>query len=203
MSRPTCVDCGKIINYYAKHCISCDYKLRSDRQLGNKNPVWKGGRPKCKCGKQLSNYHAKNCKKCSGLLRRGINKLEKICKQCGKGFKTYTKTQYLCSVNCRINYFWGKNSPRWNGGKSFELYPQNWVESLREVVRKRDNYKCKICGLPQQECFRKLDIHHIDYDKKNCNINNLISLCHRCHIKTNSKRIEWENKLKEISNGVW
>jgi len=34
-------------------------------------------------------------------------------------------------------------------------------------------------------------VHHIDYDKKNCDPENLITLCKNCHPKTNSNRGDW------------
>ena len=44
----------------------------------------------------------------------------------------------------------------------------------------------------------KLDVHHINYDKKNCSSDNLISLCHSCHLKTNYNRVYWENYFSKI-----
>jgi hypothetical protein len=41
-----------------------------------------------------------------------------------------------------------------------------------------------------------LHIHHIDYDKKNCNPDNLIALCHSCHMQTNHHREFWKNYFK-------
>lgn len=40
--------------------------------------------------------------------------------------------------------------------------------------------------------------NHIDYDKKNCNSDNLITLCRVCHIKTNFNRSYWINYFKEL-----
>jgi hypothetical protein len=42
-----------------------------------------------------------------------------------------------------------------------------------------------------------LDIHHIDYDKNNLQENNLISLCQKCHGKTNFNREYWFKILKD------
>ena len=36
----------------------------------------------------------------------------------------------------------------------------------------------------------RLVIHHIDYNKKNCNLNNLITLCRSCNAKANYNR-DW------------
>lgn len=70
-------------------------------------------------------------------------------------------------------------------------YGTEFTKELKEQVRKRDNYKCQICGVMQNEIPRKLDIHHIDYDKLNCVLNNLVSLCKSCHSKTNTNREYW------------
>jgi len=41
----------------------------------------------------------------------------------------------------------------------------------------------------------KLKRNHIDYNKKNCNPDNLITLCHSCHSKTNHNRNYWVKKF--------
>jgi len=82
-----------------------------------------------------------------------------------------------------------ENNPNWQGGKSFELYGMDWTETLKNLVRKRDNYICRLCGEPQENIA--YDVHHIDYNKKNCNPINLITLCHNCHVKTNRNKRRW------------
>lgn len=89
----------------------------------------------------------------------------------------------------------------WKGGKSFEPYSPSFNKRLKEFIRKRDNYRCQECG--KEGCKRRaLDIHHVDYNKKNCSEKNLISLCPSCHVKTNFKRLDWEryykNKIEKI-----
>ncbi len=91
----------------------------------------------------------------------------------------------------------GEKSHLWKGGISFEPYSLEWDETLREVIRNRDRRKCQICRKTELENKRKLAVHHIDYDKKNCNPNNLITLCHICHIKTNHKREYWLEYFKK------
>jgi hypothetical protein len=85
----------------------------------------------------------------------------------------------------------GEKHPNWLGGKSFEPYGFAFNNVLRETIRKRDNYKCKECGLNQECMKKKLDVHHIDYDKKHNSADNLISLCFPCHSKTNFNRVDW------------
>lgn len=40
-------------------------------------------------------------------------------------------------------------------------------------------------------------IHHIDYNKMNSSIANLVSLCHSCHSKTNFNRERWLDYFKD------
>lgn len=70
-------------------------------------------------------------------------------------------------------------------------YGSEFDSSLKERVRFRDGYKCRVCGCSQIENGKQLDCHHIDYNKKNNNENNLISLCRICHSRTNHRRNYW------------
>lgn len=82
--------------------------------------------------------------------------------------------------------------PRWEGGKSFEAYPLGWNNTFREQIRYRDGYQCQVCGKPEIEEGRKLSVHHINYDKKDLSLANLITLCISCHTRTNSNREYWQ-----------
>jgi len=82
----------------------------------------------------------------------------------------------------------GENSPVWRGGKSYEPYTIDWTETLKKAIRERDHYICQLCG---EELA--LSVHHIDYDKKNCDPENLITLCRSCHMRTNFNRKYWTN----------
>lgn len=88
-------------------------------------------------------------------------------------------------------------------GISGELseYGPEFDSALKEQVRFRDGYKCQECGCTQIENDRGLDIHHIDYNKKNNKSNNLISLCRSCHMKTNIKRAYWTKQYQKVLGG--
>ena len=85
----------------------------------------------------------------------------------------------------------GKNHANWLGGKSFEDYPQEFDRYSRLEVKERDNYTCQLCLYRGEEKDKNLTVHHIDYDKQNCNINNLIVLCRSCNSKVNADRNFW------------
>src|SRR3990172_647084 len=91
----------------------------------------------------------------------------------------------------------GEKSVNWNGGSSFEPYTVDWKSSLKVAIRERDKYTCRVCGNKQSDIVHH--VHHIDYDKKNCNHGNLITLCVRCHGKTNHNREYWMKFLSSLS----
>jgi len=90
----------------------------------------------------------------------------------------------------------GENNGNWQGGKSFEIYPQAFSKSLKERIRTKDNHTCQECKFIENQLEKKLHIHHIDYNKQNNDENNLISLCNSCHAQTNFKRKDWTKYLK-------
>ncbi len=91
----------------------------------------------------------------------------------------------------------GENAPGWKGGLSFLPYSSKFNNRLRKKIRDRDNYTCQ-----NPHCQKKnsKDVHHIDYKKLNCNENNLITLCHSCHNKTNGHREYWKEFYQNIIN---
>ncbi len=70
----------------------------------------------------------------------------------------------------------------WRNDRNY--YGPQW-DSLREKVRKRDNYRCQHCGALEQD--RAHDVHHkiplrafSTLDQAN-QMENLVTLCHNCH----------------------
>ena len=89
----------------------------------------------------------------------------------------------------------GERCHFWNGGTSYEPYKVDWTKTLRRSIRERDKYICQMCEKPQGDITHC--IHHIDYNKNNCNPDNLVTLCRPCHTKTNFNRDYWINYFKE------
>lgn len=83
----------------------------------------------------------------------------------------------------------GENASNWKGGISFEPYCQKFNKQLKEHIRERDSRTCQLCG--EKENGKKLDVHHIHYDKPNCTPD-LVSLCKSCNAKVNFNREYWE-----------
>jgi hypothetical protein len=85
----------------------------------------------------------------------------------------------------------GEKNPMWNGGTSFLPYGSKFNKGLKEQIKKRDKYKCQLCYKAQEKLKYLLEVHHIDYNKKNNEQINLISLCKSCHTITNKRRKYW------------
>jgi len=81
-------------------------------------------------------------------------------------------------------HFFGELSPNWQGGISFEPYAPEFNKELKQFIRNRD---LNICQTPNCMETEGLCVHHIDYNKKNNNPENLVTLCRSCHSKTNGK----------------
>lgn len=79
----------------------------------------------------------------------------------------------------------GDRNGSWKGGISKDPYENTFTESLKTTIRKRDKFTCAVCR--KKGC----DVHHIDYNKTNSDVSNLITLCRSCHMKTNFDRDKW------------
>ncbi len=91
----------------------------------------------------------------------------------------------------------GEKNGNWQGGLTFEEYPIDFNDKLKEEIRKRDGCLCQLCNNLQEELKRKLDVHHVDYDKENCEMDNLIALCGSCNAKVNKNREYWTKYFQE------
>ncbi len=90
-----------------------------------------------------------------------------------------------------------ENHWNWQNGISFEPYTIEFNRQLKELIRSRDNFTCQDCGVTEKEMDRRLCIHHIDYNKENCLLDNLITLCRSCNAKVNFNRKQWTEYFQE------
>ena len=155
------------------------------------------------CGKKIKNIRGSKLIKFCSQKCNGINKIGN-----GYGFqkgftpwnKDRKETRPEIIEKLSISHR-GLKSSLWQGGISKEIYPSKWKEVLKRSIRERDKHICQLCGIQQDELkgrMKRLSVHHIDYDKKNLDPKNLISLCIKCHTKTNQNRKYW----KEFFYGI-
>lgn len=121
--------------------------------------------------------HAKDVKSIAGLLRKlGL-------KPAGGNYYNIKKWLHVLEVD----------TSHWTGqGWSKEEQLKEWSQytrttTLKPHVIKERGHKCESCGL--EEWMGKLislDLHHIDGNRMNNNINNLQLLCPNCHSYTDN-----------------
>lgn len=85
----------------------------------------------------------------------------------------------------------------------YKTYPANWKQIV-ERVRLRSGDKCELCWAenrkPHWLTMSKvvLTVHHIDGDKNNNAMVNLLHLCQRCHLRLDlGKHLERRRQRRE------
>lgn len=183
------------------------YKLRGKfeakkliNQSGINNPSYKDGRTLkkyfCKCGKEISYL---------SFVRGKNRNIKTICQNCYLKIVGYFNKGKIRTEEHKKIYSLSK------GGTGIPysdcIYPKEFYY-IRESIRKRDDYKCLNCGMTEEEHLivygQVLHVHHIDYDKQNCNDDNLASTCCGCNQRANYNKDYWQkfytNKIITILN---
>lgn len=104
-----------------------------------------------------------------------MNKSYKVnCVKCGVEYLAERQRNGMCP-KCFSFYKLKKGYPK--------LFYKN-----RKIVIDRDEYKCQCCGCESNgQRTNKLIIHHLDCDKGNNSLSNLITLCGQCHASIHKK----------------
>lgn len=179
--KSSCLVCGKEFNHYGAHIVcgrKCFAKYMSDVRWGENNPNWI----------PREDMEKSKCPTCGKIFSYGRANLH-------KGQK-----RYFCSLKCCRTFGANKykkvenkegliiNSKEYDNFIEYDSnpYPSNWTDELKDKIKTRDGHCCQLCGVKED-----LEVHHVDYIKDNCEDNNLITLCKKCHNITNHNRQFW------------
>lgn len=202
-------DCGYII--LTKKYINSKQKIDYICPNGHKHLMnwlkWQAGRrcPSCAGNIKLTIKFIR-----SELEKEGYELLSK------EYVNAQTKLGCICSVGHISNITWnswqrgyrcstcffikrsGSSHPNWEGGISCEPYCDVWADKeYKESIKERDNHQCQ-----NPDCWetmqRDLTAHHIDYNKKNCGPENLITLCRSCNSRANYSRDYWQKLYIDV-----
>lgn len=168
----------------------------SQSKMGSKNPMW---------NKRPWNWKLYSKKQITKKEQKKWNEIDRGEKWGKFGFKKGNKTKSQFKKG-HIGLV-GNLNPAWQGGISKEPYSQNWNGKLKEKIKMRDNFTCQKCGIKITESRRIkinpskewLTVHHKDYNKKNCEENNLITLCHKCNCLVNRNRNYWTKYFNKFN----
>ena len=151
-----------------KHSEETKRKLSKPRSEKTKQKISKS---------LMGTNHPMYGRKWSGEIKKKMSESQK-----GRKHSKETKRKLSILVS-------GKNHPNWKGGISCEQYCDVWSDKeYKEDIKERDGHQClNPCCSKKSNRF---GIHHIDYNKKNCKPNNLITLCVSCNSKANFDR-DW------------
>jgi len=196
-----CEVCGEVYEVKRSHAKNSKYCSNECRIIGYRkgewilcrycaNPFWTspGSHKKFYCSRH-----------CFALHKRTSQRYIVQCENCGKEFEKpehWMTERHYCSKSCRYEYCRLENHPNWRGGTSFLPYSIQFTHTLREMIRDRDNRECQYCGLSETDNVKRLEVHHINYDKNDSREENLISLCKSCHTKSGYRRFFWEAYFK-------
>lgn len=152
-----------------------------------------------KCGKRFLKkpsqvaYCALNF--CSASCQHAARKTGKTisCFLCGK--KVYKEKRHLssqklfCSKTCSVRWhnveFVASKHGNWKGGQF----------AYRRILDRSGKYKfCTLCNVIDK---RFLIVHHVDHNRGNNSVSNLIWLCNNCHFLVHHYKKE-EKRLQDV-----
>lgn len=91
----------------------------------------------------------------------------------------------------------GENNHNWKGGIACEPYCDVWIDKeYKESIKERDNYTCQnpLCLCDSS----KIVLHHINYIKKDCKPDNLITVCNSSNSRANKDRWLWQEIYERV-----
>ena len=159
-----------------KVCLICKEKF-----LRKKSQVILNGGKYCsdKC-RHIGKRSGRNilCSFCGQEVYRSLGNLNKS-----------KSGDHFCSKKCLLDSISIKydGHPNWKGGR---------FSSYREKLIKNDkNFKCFLC---REDELRMLAVHHIDKNRLNNSLENLIWLCHNCHFLVHHYKKEQEKLFNKL-----
>lgn len=185
----TTINRGQIVDdgQQSKPCVVCGAAFQRTPDMYP--PQWRAKKtcsPECARISFISNIRKqvpeKACISCGLLFERRAN--ESV--QSFRSRRTCGDRDCVAQV-CRLI--------RWKRLERTDPYPPEFYR-IRQAVLKRDGGRCRLCGESAYVTANGkrigTHVHHINYQKFDCRMDNLISLCRTCHIKTNSNRRYWQ-----------
>jgi hypothetical protein len=184
---------------YINDCTKLYYRCSNNHKHSIVWNAWQRGQrcPVCDGNVKLTLEQVKKSFNNEGytlLSKEYVNSIVKLDYICSNGHNHSIKwghwQQGKRCPTCSVIKHTGSGNPYWKGGISFEPYCPIWKDKeYKQDIRERDGNRClnPYCNSKKSN---DLSVHHIDYDKKNCKPDNLITICRSCNCMANKDR-EW------------
>lgn len=207
-----------------------DYNTWAPGHHGKVNPTFKGKKHSAESKKKVSAAHkgkilTEEHKKAISIACTGKKRTEETKRRISEALKKHeydperikklkensfdaTGRKWPEEIKKRISesnkgkhQHFAERNPNWKNGVSFLPYPPEWNSVLKKKIRERDGDLCQ-----NPKCTKtstRINVHHIDYIKENCDEQNLITLCVVCNATANSRRGYWKRLYQEIIKGKY
>lgn len=126
-------------------------------------------------------------RKCKGLSSR--NRIQLKCAFCNISFERPLSKlagsksgMYFCSRSCKDIGQKLENNIKEIWPKHYGTSKSSNSKAYRSLAFSTYEHKCNRCGISKED-FPYLEVHHIDRNRDNNNIDNLEILCPNCHTK--------------------
>ena len=137
-----------------------------------------------------------SCGKARAIPKKSYRSLCLSCSMKGKTFTAEHKRNMSEAQKGKT----GEENSNWQGGISFEPYCIKFNKAYKEHIRERFERKCFLCDMTEADNCKKLDVHHVNYNK-DCGCDDTmcicVPLCRSCHAKTNGNRSYWQEIIMQ------
>lgn len=123
---------------------------------------------------------------CAGEMKRTLK--PQTCLYCNKKFLPTSHLTKFCSRQCADLNHSKKMTGTGNANYQHGGYIGDF-KKLRKIVLNRDNFTCVGCNTKEKKLSindgtvrTNLCVHHIDHDRANNILCNLVTLCRQCHV---------------------
>lgn len=82
-------------------------------------------------------------------------------------------------------------------------YPKDWPK-IATRIKEAANWRCEHCNHPHDPASgHTLTVHHLDGNPANCDNDNLVALCQRCHLHIQARYFPGQLPLTGIEAPAW
>lgn len=151
----------------------------------------------CRCGQPIPRRRRTTCSAECAKRQRAEAKPLLDCPECGMAFAPKSSRTTYCSRACantaHSRRMIGRGNSHFKTGTSYA----RWFRAMRPLIMIRDSAACVVCKATPLVTYTRggrtvtrsgLVVHHINEDVRDNRAENLVLLCHGCHMTHHKSR---------------